>query len=408
MPNTLPVPHVAVVGAGLGGLAAAGVLLRAGATVDVYEQAPVLGEAGVGMHLGSNGSRLLFRWGLEEALRAVAVRPDALEVRAPDGRLLVRRPMGDTWEKEYGAPHLTVLRSDLHALLADRVPSGRIHLGARLKSVAEDGDGVRLRFADGRQTSADLVVGADGVHSVVRRAVAGEERPVFSGSSALRGVVPAADVPGLAPDTMYMWVGPEARLLVAPVDAGRRLTYVAVLPETGLVEESWSATGEAAALAAAFDGWHDDVSSMVRAAGTPGRWALYDREPLPYWGRGRTTLLGDAAHPMLPHHGQGAGQALEDAVALAHFVDGTPDGLRRYEEFRRPHTTRVQLGSRGGGARKARPAGDAPAGGAGGGLQQVVDDLSWVHHYDVEAALVESAAGAQRGRPARTSEAADV
>lgn len=408
MPNTLPVPHVAVVGAGLGGLAAAGALLRVGATVDVYEQAFALREAGVGMHLGSNGSRLLFRWGLEEALRAVAVRPEALEVRAPDGRLLVRRPMGDTWEKEYGAPHLTVLRSDLHALLADRVPPGSFRLGARLTSWTEDGDGVRLRFADGRQASADLVVGADGVHSVVRRAVAGQELPVFSGSSALRGVVSAADVPGLAPDTMYMWVGPEARLLVAPVDAGRRLTYVAILPETGLVEESWSATGDAAALAAAFDGWHDDVSSLVRVAGTPGRWALYDREPLPRWGSGRTTLLGDAAHPMLPHHGQGAGQALEDAVALAHFLDGTPAGLRNYEKFRRPHTTLVQLGSRSGGARKERPTADAPKGGAGGGLQQVVDDLSWVHHYDVETALMEAAAEAERERSPRTSLASDT
>jgi salicylate hydroxylase len=129
------------------------------------------------------------------------------------------------------------------------------------------------------------------------------------------------------------------------------------------------------------------VTALVRVSRTPGRWTLYDREPLPRWGHGRLTLLGDAAHPMLPHHGQGAGQALEDAVALAHFLDGTPESLRRYEEFRRPHTTRVQLGARGGGSQKVGP-------GAPGGLHQVVEDTSWVHHYDVEAALVESAADA--------------
>jgi salicylate hydroxylase len=392
MPVTPSAPRVAVVGAGIAGLAVAGALHRAGkAVVEIYEQAPRLGEAGVGMHLGPNGSRILRRWGVEEALDRVAVRPGALEVRGRDGRLLAHRPMGETWEKEYGAPHLTLLRADLHALLADRVPAGCVHPGARLLSFDADGDGVRLRFADGREASADLLVGADGVHSVVRRAVAGEERPVFSGTSALRGVVPAARVPDLDPGTMYMWVGQDVRLLVAPVDAGRSLTYVAVLPDAA-ADESWSALGEHHALATAFDGWHDSVAALVRAAGPPGRWTLYDRQPLPRWGHGRITLAGDAAHPMLPHHGQGAGQALEDAIALAHFLDGTPEGLRRYEEFRRPHTARVQIGARGGGSHRVGPG----AGGAGGGLDQVVQDVSWVHHYDVENVLTESAVPARR------------
>ncbi|MGW7350696.1 FAD-dependent monooxygenase [Streptomyces sp. NPDC054784] len=387
--------RVAVVGAGIGGLAAAGALLRAGALVDVHEQEPVPREAGVGMHLAPNACRVLFGWGLEEPLRAVAVRPEAMEVRTGDGKLLARRPMGGTWEQEYGAPHLTLLRSDLHALLATRVPTEHLRLGARLTGYEASGDGVRLRFADGRESAADLLVGADGAHSVVRRAVAGEHRPVLSGASALRGRVPAERVPALAPDTLYVWVGRDARLLAVPVDAGRQFTYVAVVPApaTTPVEESWTGTGDHAELAAAFAGWHDDVAELVRAAGTPGRWTLHDREPLTRWGHGPVTLLGDAAHPMLPHHGQGAGQALEDAVGLAHFLDGTPEGLRRYEEFRRPHTARVQLGARGGGSQRMGP-------GAPDGVARVVEDTSWISHYDVRRALAETAAGASDTRGA--------
>ncbi|MEU7135039.1 FAD-dependent monooxygenase [Streptomyces sp. NPDC046261] len=378
---------MAVVGAGIGGLAAAFALLRGGADVTVYEQAPALGEAGVGMHLGPNGARILRRWGLEARLRRTAVRPEALEVRdGLDGRVHARRPMGDTWEEEYGAPHLTVERTDLHTALAARIPRERIVLGARLVSFDAHGDGVRLRCADGRTADADLLVGADGVHSVVRRAVAGEERPAFAGLSAVRGMVSAAALPRLSPDTVYVWVGREARLLCYPVAAGRRFTFVAVMPEASARPESWEAAGERDVLVRGFAGWHEDVRAVVGAAGATGCWTLYDREPLTRWGEGRFTLLGDAAHPMLPHHGQGVGQALEDAVALAHFLDKGPRGLRRYAAFRIPHVTRVQLGSRGGGSMRLSTAA-APRKPAAGGLARLVEDVSWIHRYDIEAAL---------------------
>lgn len=384
MPIASRTPRVAVVGAGLGGLAAAAALLRRGADVEVYEQAPALREVGVGMHLGPNGARIVRRWGIEADLRRTAVCALALEVRGgQDGRLYSREPMGERWEKEYGAPHLTVERTDLHAVLAREIPRDRITLGARLLSFDEGTDGVRLTFTDGRTAEADLLIGADGVHSVVRRAVAGEDRPVFSGSSALRGLVPAEALPGLAPGTLGVWVGQEVRLLCCPVAGGRKISFVAVLPDRRGLAESWSATGERRVLERAFAGWHDEVRALVAATGEIGRWALYDREPLESWGRGRHTLLGDAAHPMLPHHGQGVGQAFEDAVALAHCFDGTPAGLRRYEDVRRPHTTRVQLGSRGGGAQRLKAA--APD--VGGGSAQLVEDVSWMHRYDVEAAL---------------------
>ncbi|MGP4110150.1 FAD-dependent monooxygenase [Streptomyces sp. 4N509B] len=394
-----PGPRVAIVGAGIGGLAAAVALRRAGVEVSVYEQAPRLREAGVGMHLGPNGTRVLRGWGLEEPLRRTAVRAEALELRdGHAGRLIARAPMGDAWEEEYGAPHLTVARPALHALLAARLPDGVVRLGARLVAFHDTPGGagdapVRLCFADGTTAEAELLVGADGVHSVVRRSVAPGERPVFAGSCALRGTVPSDALPHLAPDTLHVWAGRDARLLCCPIDAGRSFTFVAVVPESRPERESWDAAGDLATLRRVFADWSGEARAVVTAAaatGAPvGRWSLNDREPLARWGRGRFTLLGDAAHPMLPHHGQGVGQALEDAVALAHCVAGSapgegPAALRRYERVRRPHTARVQRGARGGGSQRM-----GGTGGGGGGVSRVMADVSWIHRYDVTAALRE-------------------
>lgn len=427
--------RVAVVGAGIGGLAAAAALAREGLCADVYEQSPVLREAGVGLHLGSNGSRVLRRWGLGPRLDAAAVRPGALEIRDwSDGTTRVRQPMGGAWAEEYGAPYYTVNRSDLHRMIADQVPPGRVHLDRRLTGYREEPGGVVLEFSGGATVRADVLVGADGVHSVVRRAVAGPDTPVFSGNGAFRGLVPADRLPGLPPATMFVWAGPTARLLCYPVAAGRLLTFVAITgAEEGRARESWSAPGDPAGLAAVFDGWNPDVRAVVGAVEDTRHWALYDREPLARWGRGRVTLLGDAAHPMLPHHGQGASQAVEDAVVLAHFLArhaaaGAPGGARgvagaleRYESLRRPHTTRVQLGSRGGGTLRMRPSGapepDGPRGagapgpdgqpqpvpagapgpdrarGAGGGLSALVGDVSWIQRHDVAGELAALPAG---------------
>jgi salicylate hydroxylase len=373
-------PRVAVVGAGIGGLAAAAALHRAGFPVDVYEQAPRLREVGVGLHLAPNGSRILHRWGLAERLREVAVCPEALEIRGwSDGRTLRRQPMGASWAGRYGAPHYTVHRGDLHRLLADQVPADRIRLNHRLAGCTAADDRVRLTFAGGHTAEADVLVGADGTHSTVRRLLMPDtDAAVFSGTSAFRGLLPAAEVPGLSPDTMYVWVGAPVRLLCYPVSAGRAMTFVAVVPDAAWDQESWSAPGDPADLAAALAGWNDDARAIAAAARDVRRWALYDRKPLPAWGTGRVTLLGDAAHPMLPHHGQGASQAIEDAVALAHFLAAPgASGLRGYEDLRRPHTAKVQLGSRGSGTLRL----------TGGGLGEVVEDVSWVQEYDVAREL---------------------
>ncbi|MFI8460185.1 FAD-dependent monooxygenase [Kitasatospora sp. NPDC085464] len=410
--------RVAVVGAGIGGLAAATALHRKGVRVEVFEQAPALREVGAGLHLAPNGSRLLHRFGLADRLRAIAVRPEALEVRLFNGaKVLTRQPMGDSWEAEFGAPHYTVHRAHLHALLAEQVPAGAIRTGRRLVGFTEAADGVRLEFADGTAARADLLVGADGVHSVVRRALGHPDEPVFSGTAAVRGVVPAGLVPEVAPDTMYVWAGAELRLMAQPVDGGRQISFVAVLPDTGGSAESWSRPGVRGALLDAFAGWDPAATALLAAATETWHWTLYDREPLPGWSTPRTTLLGDAAHPMLPHHGQGASQAIEDAVALAAVLadrapgpEGLAEALQRYERLRLDHTSRVRAGSLAGGSQRlappaggaggpggsggpGRPGGAGGAGGpggpgaAGGAMSALVADVSWVQKYDVAAEL---------------------
>ncbi|MFE1106011.1 FAD-dependent monooxygenase [Streptomyces rochei] len=396
----VPKLRIAVVGGGIGGLVAALALTRKGHEVRVFEQAPHPRETGVGMHLGPNGSRLLERWGLGERLRALGVRPTGMEVRDwSHGGTLVRQPMGEEWLAEFGAPYYTIHRADLHTVLGESLPSGVVRPGHRLERFTDTGREVRLEFAGGSTAEADVLIGADGAHSLVRRTLAGPDTAVFSGQSALRGVVARDQVPALPGDTLLVWAGPYARMLVYPVRGGEFLTFVAVVPDPRRRLESWSARGEPDELAARFDGWNPDVKSLVAAVRETRRWALYDREPLARWSSGAVTLLGDAAHPMLPHHGQGVSQAVEDAAVLAHCLDAparvaSPSAARRgliadaldaYDGVRRPHTTRVQLGSRGGGSQRLRPEEDG--GESTGTMSSLVRDVSWIQRHDAEAGL---------------------
>ncbi|MEZ0090166.1 FAD-dependent monooxygenase [Streptacidiphilus sp. EB129] len=390
--------RAAVVGAGIGGLATAMALTRAGLRVDVYEQAGQLREVGAGLHLAPNGSRLLERFGLMERLRKVAVRPEALEVRLWNaGKVLARQPMGDVWEAEFGGSHYTVHRADLHTALLEQVPSESLRLGRRCVGFAEDADGVDLHFADGSVARADVLIGADGVHSLVRRAVAGPDLPVLTGSSAVRGLVPverltgADGLPALPADTMFVWTGPQARFLAAPVSGGQLLSFVAVVPDGGAAEESWSRSSDVGVLAEAFQDWDPIVRQIIGLAEEVGHWSLRDREPLPRWSTARTTLLGDAAHPMLPYHGQGASQAIEDAVVLARCLAesaGQPAAaLRRYERARREHSARVQLGTRDSGSQRLASGRNDSAERSGRELSALVEDTTWIQRHDAEAAL---------------------
>lgn len=342
--------NVVIVGAGIAGLTTAAALARVGVECRVYEQAGELGEVGAGVQLAPNATRLLRRFG---AIRLAerAVTPAAIEMRRwDDGELLATTALGQACVDRFGAPYYTFHRADLHRSLHDLVPDEMIELNRKCAGVEDSPDGVTVRFTDGGTVTADLVIGADGIHSVVRRLLA-TDRPRYSGQTINRGLIPADQVPHLAEPKVTLWVGPGRHCVVYPVAGGELVNLVATAPVEGAPAESWTAPGRLAELLTGYTGWHEDVRTLLNAAGTVNEWALHDREPLATWSGEHVTLVGDAAHPMLPFAAQGANQAIEDAFVLAECLrDATPDtipaALRRYESLRVPRTSDVQRLSR--------------------------------------------------------------
>ncbi|TDV57328.1 FAD-dependent monooxygenase [Actinophytocola oryzae] len=343
--------NIVVVGAGIAGLTTAAALARAGVPCTVYEQTGELGEVGAGIQLAPNATRLLQRLGsihLED--RGVA--PEAIEMhRWDDGDVLGTTVLGQACLDRFGAPYYTFHRADLHRLLRDLLPAESLVLGHRCVAVHETADGAEVRFADGSAVTADLVIGADGIHSVARRLLA-DDHPRYSGQSIFRGLVPAERVPRLAADPKVMlWVGPGRHCVSYPVAGGELISFGATAPTDGWATESWTAPGSIDDLRTGYRGWHEDVHALLTAADAVNQWALHDRDPLDTWSGARVTLVGDAAHPMLPFAAQGANQAVEDAFVLAACLrdtnrDTVPEALLRYESFRRPRTSDVQLRSR--------------------------------------------------------------
>jgi len=347
--------RIAVVGGGIGGLAAAAFLHRAGLSATVYEQAGEISEIGAGLVVSPNAVRLLRRLGRIEQFQQTAV---PLEVgwefrRWQDGRVLFSQRMGSDCERLYGEWCYTAHRADLLDVLLSAVPNPGPRLGARCVRVRRHGGQAELSFADGSGETADVVIGADGTHSVVRAAVLNGEPPGpprFSGVCAYRCLVPADRAPEFAlRPVQTLWLGPGHHFVHYPISAGRYVNVVAFAPAHDWQVESWTAEGRIEDLQAEFAGWDPQLTSLVAAADRTGRWALLDRDPLPRWTDGPIAVTGDAAHPMFPFLGQGAAQAIEDAAVLARCLTGDPGhpaaALRRYEALRKPRTTRVQLGS---------------------------------------------------------------
>ncbi|MGW4867463.1 FAD-dependent monooxygenase [Streptomyces chartreusis] len=349
MPDVAHGPRIVIVGGGIGGLTAAAFLHRAGLSATVYEQAPALTEVGAGILLAPNAVRLLRRLGVMERLLRRAVPLEwAWEFRRwADGSVLSVERLGGVCERLYGERTYTVHRADLLDTVRSAVPDEWVRLGRRCTAVEAGPDGAVLHFADGSAVAADVVIGADGVHSVVRGAVAEPASARYSGLCAFRTVVPAHSAPDFAlRPAQTLWLGPGRHFVHYPIAGGDAVNVVAVAPAGDFTDESWSATATVEELRAEFAGWDPRVTDLVTAGGAPGRWALLDREPLPRWSRGGITLLGDAAHPMFPFFAQGAAQSIEDAAVLTHCLATTADSpeqaLRRYEAARIERTTRLQ------------------------------------------------------------------
>lgn len=301
-------PRIAIVGGGIGGMAAAAFLHRAGLTVTVHEQAAALTEVGAGLVLAPNAVRPLRALGVaESALRRAVPLDWGWEFRRwEDGTVLSAERLDGVCERLYGERTYTAHRAHLLDALRSAVPDEAVRLGARCTAVEPHAGGVRLTFADGSRADADLVIGADGMHSLVREAVAEPERPRFSGLCAFRTVVPAAAAPEFAlRRAQTLWLGPGHHFVHYPISGGAGVNVVAFAPATAETEESWSATATVEEFHAEFADWDERVTKLIKSGAVPGRWALYDRPPLPSWSRGRMTLLGDAAHAMFPFYGQG-------------------------------------------------------------------------------------------------------
>src|SRR5579872_1077552 len=345
-------PRIVVVGGGLGGLSAALHLLKAGFDVQVYEQAPRITEIGAGIQISPNASRLLIRLGLKPAMDALGVFPQAVHQRRwDDGRTLQRAPVGKAVEETFGAPYYHFHRADLANLLANALPPQRLHINHKLVGVEETGASVIARFENGATAEAEVLIGADGIHSKLHALVFGPEKARFTGCVAWRGLVPVERVRHLDIEVAsHNWMGPDGHVVHYWVSAGRFMNVVCVTEHGAWTEEGWTVPGKVADAAARFADWHPTVRGLIASFPQTFVWALHDRTELPHWTAGRVALLGDACHPMLPYMAQGAAQAIEDGAALAaclkHATFDIPSAFRAYVALRKPRATEVQERSR--------------------------------------------------------------
>jgi salicylate hydroxylase len=346
--------RAAIIGGGISGLSAANALIRRGVDVTVYEQAPALGEVGAGVFTFPNALRPLERMGLGDAFAEVGAKVGpGSEYYRMDGTLVGKVLTTDSsgWNGMYG-----MHRADLLNIFANVIPPSAIRTGHRCIGFKQDARAAQVKFDNGNEFEADIVIACDGIHSTLQKYVVEPSPPEYSGSRAYRGLIARDKLPNWRKEAHQIWMGEGKHFMVFPVRRGELLNYVGFVPTSTQTAESWSAIGDRDELAASFEGWDRPVIELLDKIETCFWWGLYDRRPLASWTEGRLLLLGDAAHAMLPHLGQGANQGIEDGVALAIFLEGRnaddiPDLLPRYEKFRRERTDLIQAEARRNGLR---------------------------------------------------------
>ncbi len=393
---------IAVVGGGIGGAAAALSLLNAGHDVNVYEQTQTLREVGAGIQISPNASRVIHGLGLAAPLAQIGVRPLAFhQKRWQDGRTLLKSPLGDTVEAAFGFPYYQVHRPDVLAMLVGALPPERLRTGHRLAAFTERGDAVDIEFDNGARAHADVLIGADGIHSTVRHILFGAEAPRFTGVTAYRGLIRAERVAHIDVETTtQVWMGPGSHLVAYFVAGKRLLNFVANVERDEWTGESWSERGNPDDLRAAFATWDPKLRAILEGVEETFIWGIFDRAPLPRWSAGRVTLLGDACHPMQPHMAQGAAQALEDGVALTTCLEQSHDiaaALARYEALRKPRTAHVQSLATANKTRFHLPDGPEQAARdaamAAGGTDWSIQTIGWLYGYDAAQAMQTGALG---------------
>jgi salicylate hydroxylase len=348
--------RVAIIGGGIGGLTAANALHRAGVEVSVYEAAGELKEIGAGVALHANAMRVLKFIGVEEAARKLAGRTDSAVTKdGISGRVISRTSRARQVEL-LGIEPATMHRADLLDVLAAALPDGIATLGKRCTGVESGESSAVARFADGTEVEADVIIGADGIHSPVRTALFGPDAPRFTGKICYRSVVPMKKLSaGTLADIAAangQWLGPHGTIVLYPLRGEELMNIVCHYDDDTYRHESWVTECDGAEVLERYAGWHDSLLRLFEAGDTWYKWALYDRDPIPQWTKGRVTLLGDAAHPMLPYLGQGACQALEDGAVLANaladrrFATDPVAALAAYERVRRPRASSVVLTAR--------------------------------------------------------------
>lgn len=343
-------PKIGIIGGGIGGLALAASLKHQGFESHIFERAPAFGEVGAGIQMTPNAVKILRGLGLFDELQKISFLPQNIIGRNwKTAREMWRTPLAAECPRLYGAPFFHVHRADLHRILLSQVDFARTTLNAQCLSVRQDDNTAVAAFADGSEYEADVIVGADGIHSAVRKSLFGDEPPRYTGNMCWRAVVPFDQQPDfVSPDSSF-WLGPRGHVVTYYVSGGKAVNIVAVLEHKDWVEESWNVRSTREELLAGFKGWHPNIQKLFARADDVFKWGLFDRDPMSSWTKGRVTVLGDAAHPMLPFLSQGAAMAIEDGYVLAGALgaEGDPSkALQRYEALRRPRTTRVQLESR--------------------------------------------------------------